>query len=83
MEFSREVTREQATLAASGRGVSRHRVHEHADSGGKRRIGALGEDAGNGAGQNVTSPSSSHTRIASLAQSRYPIRSAYQGPGAF
>jgi hypothetical protein len=77
-----DIAGEKSTLARARRCIARHGVHQHAHSGREPGVPALGQDAGNGAGEHIAHAGRRHPGIASFAQRRYAPRRAHESARA-
>src|SRR5262245_30183018 len=75
-KLAQEIGREHPALAAAGRGIARHGVHEGADARCRPGIGALGEDSRNGPCEHITRAGGRHAGIAALTEPRGAAGSA-------
>src|SRR5262249_16951797 len=68
-KLAQKIGREHSALAAAGRGIARHGVHEDADARCRPGIGALGEDSRNGPREHIARAGGGRARSAPLTES--------------
>jgi hypothetical protein len=83
MQFSRDIARQQASLASPRCRVPRHCVYQDTDTRRERCVPALCQYAGNRASQDVAGARGRHTGVTSLTQAWHMARRSHESAGSF